>query len=262
MGLNFNSENTDIYYKVQGDEKMFYIAICDDEEYFCERERQLILKYMTKKAYNCKIDMFHSGKEILKLKESVSQYDMIFLDINMEEIDGIETAKEIRKVAKDVYIVFITAFITYALEGYKVDAVRYLLKDDDCLEKAINECMETILRKMDYEEHKMIFKFQEGKKEICLEDVIYIESNLHKLIFHMVGKDAVKYTMYAKLDEMNELLQGTGFCRIHKSYLVNFKYVESVERYKAELLDGRSLGISKARYLDTRNEFVCYRSDI
>lgn len=241
---------------------MFSIAICDDEEYFCMRERQLILKYLTNKSFKCTIDMFQSGKELLKLKESISQYDIIFLDVNMEEIDGIETAKEIRKITRSVYIVFVTAFITYALEGYKVDAVRYLIKDDESLEKAINECLETILKKMDYEEHKITFEFQEGKRKICLENIVYIESNLHKLVFHMAGKEAVKYTMYAKLDDVNGLLQNAGFCRIHKSYLVNFKYVESVKRYKAVLSDGQSLGISKARYLDTRDEFVCYRGEI
>lgn len=241
---------------------MVYIAICDDEKYFRIREKQLIKKYMEKKACKCKIDVFHSGKEILELKKTISQYNIIFLDINMEEIDGIETAKEIRKITKDAYIVFVTAFVTYALEGYKVDAVRYLLKDDECLEKAMNECLETILYKMDYDENKMLFEFQEGKKEIYLEDILYIESNLHKLIFHMAGEDGTKYTMYARLDDINVLLQKNGFCRIHKSYLVNLRYVESVERYKVALFNGGSLGISKSRYLDTRNEFVCYRGEI
>jgi DNA-binding LytR/AlgR family response regulator len=140
---------------------------------------------------------------------------MIFLDINMEEIDGIETAREIRKITKNTYIVFVTAFITYALEGYKVDAVRYLLKDDECLEKAVNECLETIVYKMNYEEHKTTFAFQEGEKTIRIEDIVYIESNL-----------------------------------------------QSVERYKAELIDGRSLAISKARFLGAKNEFVSFRGEI
>lgn len=243
---------------------MFSIAICDDEEYFRIREKQLILQYMTNRGrgYPCTIDIFSSGKELLKQKESILQYDIIFLDINMKEIDGMETAKEIRKMTQDVYIVFVTAFITYALDGYKVDAVRYLLKDDDCLEKALNECLETIVQKMDCKAYKMTFEFQEGKKEICLEDIVYIESNLHKLIFHIAGDGILQYTMYAKLDSINELLRSVGFCRIHKSYLVNFKYVENVERYKAKLINGQSLGISKARYLEARNEFVCYRGEI
>lgn len=213
---------------------------------------------MENNSHKCTIDLFPSGKEFLKLKESISKYDIIFLDINMKEIDGIETAKEIRKVTKNVYIVFVTAFINYALEGYKVDAVRCLLKDDESFEKAVNECLESILQKMYCEEHKITFEFQEGKRNVCPEAIVYIESNLHKLVFHMSGKNAVEYTMYAKLDDIDELLQDTGFCRIHKSYLVNFKYVQSVERYKAVLSDGQSLSISKARYLDARNEFACY----
>jgi DNA-binding LytR/AlgR family response regulator len=255
--IKSDSENTD---KKSKERKMFYIAVCDDEEYFRKREKQLIEKYMQLKDYKYRIDVFQSGRELLELDSKLSQFDMIFLDINMEEIDGIETAREIRKITKNTYIVFVTAFITYALEGYKVDAVRYLLKDDECLEKAVNECLETIVSKMNYEEYKTTFAFQEGEKTIRLEDIVYIESNLHKLIFHMVGN--VKYTMYARLDELSDLLQKKGFCRIHKSYLVNFKYVESVERYKAELMGGRSLAISKARYLETKNEFVSFRGEI
>lgn len=241
---------------------MFYIAICDDEEYFCKREKDLIAKYMDNKGYKYRIDIFCSGKDILESIKSISQYDIVFLDINMKEIDGMETAKEIRKIVKEVYIVFVTAFITYAPEGYKVDAIRYLLKDDEYLEKAVIECLDAIVYKMSYEEHKHIFEFQEGKIELFFEDILYIESNLHKLIFHIKENDAVKYTMYARLDEMDELLRSAGFCRIHKSYLVNLSYVESVERYKAELSGGISLGISKSRYLDTKNELICYRGEI
>ena len=225
---------------------MLSIAICDDEEFFRITEKQLILKYMAGKNCECMIDMYESGKELLALKSAISQYHIIFLDVNMEEIDGIETAKEIRKITKDVFIVFVTAFITYALEGYKVDAVRYLIKDHESLEKAMTECMD----------------FQEGKTTISLENILYIESNLHRLIFYMVGEDAVHYTIYTKLDDVAESLQNKGFCRIHKSYLVNLKYVESVERYRAVLSNGKSLAISKARFLDTRNEFACYRGEI
>ena len=155
---------------------MLSIAICDDEEYFRITEKQLILKYMAGKNCECMIDMYESGKELLNLREELNQYHIIFLDVNMEEIDGIETAKEIRKITKDVFIVFVTAFITYALEGYKVDAVRYLIKDHESLEKAMTECMDTILEKMDYEENEMTFDFQEGKTTISLENILSLYS--------------------------------------------------------------------------------------
>jgi DNA-binding LytR/AlgR family response regulator len=241
---------------------MFYIAICDDEEYFCKREEQLIIKYMNNKGYKYKIEIFESGSEMLNLGNAISEFDMIFLDINMEETDGIETAREIRKITKDTYIVFVTAFVTYALEGYKVDAVRYLLKEDEYLEKSIYECLNTIIYKMNYGKYKHTFKFLEGDFTIYYEDILYIESNLHKLIFHMVTGDADQYTMYERLDIIDELLRNAGFCRIHKSYLVNLKYVESMDRDGIRLSGGDCLGISRSRYLDARNEFVCYRGEI
>ena len=85
---------------------MLSIAICDDEEYFRITEKQLILKYMAGKNCECMIDMYESGKELLALKSAISQYHIIFLDVNMEEIDGIETAKEYGKSRK-MFLLFL-----------------------------------------------------------------------------------------------------------------------------------------------------------
>lgn len=241
---------------------MFYIAICDDEEYFRFREKQLIEKYMNSQGYSCKIDIYQSGKELLERRDILEQYEILFLDINMDEIDGIDTAKEIRKITKEAYIVFVTAFVSYALEGYKVDAVRYLLKDDECLEKAVNECLDAIIYKMNYEVHKKSFAFQEGQQTILLDDIMYVESNLHRLVFHMAGEDSARYTMYGRLDELDVDLRENGFCRIHKSFLVNLKYVDTVERYQVTLVNGERLAVSKARFSETKNEYVCYRGEI
>ena len=111
-------------------------------------------------------------------------------------------------------------------------------------------------------EHKHTFEFREGKVTVFFEDILYVESNLHKLIFHMAGNLDRKYTMYEKLDSIEELLHDAGFCRIHKSCLVNLRYVEHVERYKAGLQNGSSLAISKSRYIHTRDEWICYRGEI
>lgn len=243
-------------------EKMLKIAICDDDEYFLKKERTLIKKYLEKNEYDYEIFTYTSGKELLEEKEKITEYQIIFLDINMEEIDGMKTAEVIRKYSIDTYLVFVTAFITYAIEGYKVEAVRYLLKDDKCFNEAIIECFETILNKMNYREKKQLFEFQEGEKEISLKDIIYIESDLHKLIFHLTKGKIRKYTMYAKLNSINESLKECGFCRIHQSFLVNLKYVEKVERYKVELWNKKTLNIAKKRYSEVKSEFIYYRGSM
>lgn len=237
---------------------MYYIAICDDEEYFLCKEKALIAHYMQKNKHQCEIDIFSSGKELLEQGNNLAEYDMIFLDVCMNEMDGIETAKRIRNLTKNVYIAFVTAFVDYSLEGYKVDATRYILKDKDCLEKTMTECLDTILFKMNYTSEKKVFEFQEGSIQIFLDDILYIESKLHKLIFHIYKNEYLDYNMYEKLDIIDEMLNEFGFCRIHKSYLVNLKYINDIERYRVKLYNNRYLNIAKPRYQEVKKEFIVY----
>ena len=241
---------------------MFHIAICDDDEYFRMREKQLVIGYLNEMGIPCTIDIFTSGEELVNLGKDIAKYHIFFLDINMDEMDGIEVAKRIRQFTKDAYIVFVTAFLSYSLEGYKVDAIRYLLKDDAILDKAMAECIESILYKMNYKVYKRTFEFQEGRKELYLDSILYIDSNLHKLTFHMISGKQTEYTMYERLDVMHELLEEAGFCRIHKSFLVNLAHVEGIERYQVELVGGIYLAVSKSRYLEAKEAVVCYKGEI
>lgn len=241
---------------------MLKIAICDDEEYFLEQEKECISQYMNRLGYQFRIDTFASGVEFMMVGDRISRYDIIFLDINMEKMDGLETARKIREYTKAAYIVFVTAFITYSLEGYKVDAVRYILKDNDSLKKAIKECLDAIVDKMQYVENKCVFDFQEGRKTLFLDEILYIESNLHKLQFHLTGHKSAQYTMYGRLDNIDEMLHNFNFCRVHKSYLVNLKYMEKVERYLARLSTGDTVSISQPKYNDVREQFIYYKGEI
>lgn len=241
---------------------MLEIAVCDDEEYFLTQEKEWISQYMKRLGYEFRIDTFASGVEFMAVGDKVSKYDIMFLDINMEEMNGLETARKIREYTKDAYIVFVTAFITYSLEGYKVDAVRYLLKDNDSLEKAIMECLDVIVEKMHYVENKFTFDFQEGRKTLFLDEIVYIESNLHKLQFHLAGQKSEQYTMYGRLDYIDEMLRDFNFCRVHKSYLVNLKYIEKVERYLARLSTGGTVSISQPKFNNVREEFIYYKGEI
>ena len=240
---------------------MLEVAVCDDEKYFLEQEKEWITKYMKVAGYKFKIDTFASGTSFMEIGDKVKQYDIIFLDINMRELNGVETAKKIREYTQNVYIVFVTAFITYSLEGYKVDAVRYILKDNQLLEKALIECLDTIINKMHYVENKYTFEFREGRKTLLIDDIVFIESNLHKLYFHLSKKPG-QYTMYGRLDHIDELLKNSNFCRIHKSYLVNLKFVNKIERYVATLSDGTKVNISQPKYNAVREEFICFWGEI
>lgn len=241
---------------------MFRIAICDDEAYFRNLEKKLIEQYMENRGYECRTDLYASGKELLDCADVDLPYDVIFLDISMEEMDGLQTAKRIRGLSETVCIVFVTAYITYALEGYKVGAVRYLLKEEGNLGNALKECLDTITERLQKEDTVLEFTFQSGKKRIPTDAIFYVESRLHRVLFFVMEDGIKEYSRYDRLDEVEKELWQYGFCRVHQSFLVNMKHVKSVERYSIVLESGTEVSISKKYYKDVEKEYIRRQGEI
>ena len=149
---------------------MLKIAVCDDEKYYREQIHAQLLLYLKARRLDASVDLFSSGKEFLADRENLVGYDIVFLDINMEDIDGIQTAMEMRKFQSETCIVLVTAFLNYALEGYKVGAVRYIMKD--ALEMQMTECMDAVLKKMQI--RRVTFPFVEGERTLYTDNIIYI----------------------------------------------------------------------------------------
>ena len=234
---------------------MLRIAICDDEKYDRDRIQALLLEYLETHNLNASIDLFSSGKEFLSERDNLVKYDIVFLDINMEEIDGIQTAQEMRSFQSDTCIVLVTAFIIYVLEGYKVGAVRYIMKD--ALDVQIKECMDAIIQKMQFRE--ITFPFLEGDRTLYTDNILYVESRKHKCIFSCMERENVTYQLYGKLDQIEIKLERYGFLRIHKSFLVNMKHVKRISNYIAVMDSGDEFPVSRLRFTKARESFVAYK---
>ena len=234
---------------------MLRIAICDDEKYDRDRIQALLLEYLETHNLNASIDLFSSGKEFLSERDNLVKYDIVFLDINMEEIDGIQTAQEMRSFQSDTCIVLVTAFINYVLEGYKVGAVRYIMKD--ALDVQIKECMDAIIQKMQFRE--ITFPFLDGDRTLYTDNILYVESRKHKCIFSCMERENVTYQLYGKLDQIEIKLERYGFLRIHKSFLVNMKHVKRISNYIAVMDSGDEFPVSRLRFTKARESFVAYK---
>ncbi len=238
---------------------MIRIAICDEEHGFCQRLEVYISNCMKNDGISYHIDTFNQGERFAALGIGMAQYTVVFLDVKMSKLDGIDIARKIRKISKEIFVVFVTANENYALEGYKVDAVRYILKGAENLQNEINECMNAIIEKLNYQIVRKQFKFSEGTREIALDRLLYIESRLHKLEFHVAEDEMKIYTMYEVLNKVANELENDNFIRIHQSYLVNLKYIKAVQRYKVILDNGVELMIPKVRYMMVKDRFWEYQ---
>lgn len=234
---------------------MIRLAVCDDEQYDRERIRQLLSQYLDKKQLEYTVHLFSSGREFLSLEENAVKYDVVFMDISMDEMDGLETARQIRAFHTETCIVLVTSFIDYVLEGYKVNAVRYIMKD--MLETALPECMNAILRKMRLQQ--VTFVFSEGEKRLYTDNLLYVESRKHKSVFYYLEAEPVNYQIYCKLDEVEERLAEYDFLRVHKSYLVNMRHIRKISNYTVFLDTGLELPVPRLRYQTVKEAFVAYK---
>lgn len=244
---------------------MIQVAICDDEQFYREKIRSLLKQYFRQKNLEYTIQLYLSGEEFLTQYGNSVKYDIVFLDISMKELNGIQTASQIRSFHSDTQLVFVTAFIDYALEGYKVDAVRYIMKDT--LDTALPECMDTILRKMQLSQ--VSFSFMDGETTLYTDNILYVESQKHKLFFYYMKPNTVRsnstesgvvtYQMYEKLDHIEQKLSSYGFLRIHKSYLVNMRHIRRLSNYTAFLDTNEELPIPRLKYQAVRESFVAYK---
>jgi len=241
---------------------VLHIAIADDEEEFRRRIGVFLEKYLASKKIEYNVELFDSGNGLVQQGSAIRNFDIFFLDIGMKDVNGIETAKAIRKFSENAYIVFVTAYIDYSIEGYKVNAIRYVLKDSDNLEDGLTECMEAILKKMAVREPVLQLHFNEGIKEVPINQILYVESTLHKLAFHLIDHSDV-LTMYQTLNTIERELAGYHtFLRVHQSFLVNIRHIKTVNHYIVYLDNGEEMMVPKVRYGDVKKSFIKYKGDV
>lgn len=237
------------------------IAVCDDEIIFAGKMKTIIDTYCMEKQILYEVDLYQSGRDFITNSIKMMGYQIVFLDINMEGIDGLETAKELRKLCKETFVIFVTAFINYTLEGYKVDAIRYLLKTSENFEQSVYEALNAVFQKMEYTPIIRKFCFQEGNKNVALERILYIESVLHKLTFHILEEDIISYTMYETLNNITGMFN-KDFVRIHQSYLVNLRFVRKINRRDLILSNDISLPIARSKLNEARKRVAIYKGEI
>lgn len=231
------------------------IAICDDESQICELIQDKIQKYCFEKEQRHSIQVFDSGEKVLE--SDLSHIDVLFLDVDMPGMNGLETAKAIRERNKDMIIVFLTAYSEFVFESFKVDAFRYLIKP--LKDKELSETLDAIQEKMNESEECFNFQFQNETYSIKYSDIIYIEGMRDKIWFHC--KDQT-YRWRGTLKNLNRMLEDRGFFQVHRSYIINMNKIRRYSSASVFLEGDHEVPISKYRLDGFKEEYIKFWSKI
>ena len=224
---------------------MLSIAVCDDEVIECCNIARKIKDILEEMNIPCIIRQFQSGRELLQAMES---FDMVFLDIMMQDMDGMKTAQIFRDRASDKILIFVSSSREYVFEAYDVEAFQYLLKPVD--DRKLKRVLQKAVRKTERGLSEFIIVSRERqKKKLFLDDIYYFEIKGRVVDVH--GPEGI-FTYYEQIGELESKLRDKGFFRCHKSYLINLKYVDGYNRQEVILENGKAIVIAKRRY----DEFV------
>lgn len=227
------------------------IAAADDEARQRENIQDYLSQFAAETGIKIQLSLFPSGDALLSGYCCI--YDIVILDIGMPGTNGMDTARKIRELDPDVLIVFVTNLPQYALSGYEVNAVDYILKPVSYADfkKKFRRVVEIANRR---QKRRVILESSEGIRQVPLSDICFVESIGHYLLFHI---GAGIYKVRENMKECESNLQLYGFCRIHKSYLVNLAHIDEI-RTDSLILHGQVLPVGRSYKDDLVRAFFQY----
>jgi len=233
------------------------IAYCEDEPAQAALVRALMERWGVRRQEPVEVVLFESTEEFM-FKNEDFPYDAVFLDIAMRQMNGVELARAIRQKDKNLPIAFLTADRTFAIEGYEVHAVRYLLKPvtAEKLGSLLDELLEAAEK--DMQDTVCITVGEKGAvRKISESSICYIEVLGHYTQLHLKDSSAVriKESLAAVVARFHSKEQ---FVKCHRSYVVNLAYVEKISRTDCTLADNTVLPVSRSAYQCLNERFITY----
>lgn len=219
---------------------MIRIAIVEDDEAYVSQLADYLKRYQETYGEKIEITVYRDGDGIVSNYKA--QFDIILMDIQMKFMDGMTAAEEIRKTDSEVIIIFITNISQYAIKGYEVGALDYILKPIHYF--VFNQKIARAVARIKKRGRKyMVIQTRQGIARLDVSDIQYIESFEHNLVFHTNKKD---YISVMTMKSAEKELENMGFSRGNHCYLINLEYVEAIED-KCAVLGETKLKISRPR---------------
>lgn len=226
---------------------MIRIGICDDDEVIASRLEDMIRQIEKQCDELFAVTVYHSGKEMYEdLNDSRVVFEIIFLDIAMPQMDGVEVGYRIREELDDsiTQIVYISSQSNYAMNLFQIRPFDFLIKpfSIDTVEAVIRSALKTIQRGQ--QRFTVMIGRAKDIVKIRYSDIIFFQSHARKIKLHTINED---YEFYEKMDRIYEEVESKNFLYIHKSYIVNYSHIIRMTYESVYMSDGSELTISPSK---------------
>lgn len=239
---------------------MLHIAVCDDNVDDLSNMIELIDLYRTSRYLNCEYAVFSNGLDLISALEKGEQFDIYCLDIMMPGFTGIDAAREIRSFDKRASIIFFTSSPEFALEGYSVRAVNYILKpvSEEKLFATFDELLDRI--KFEKEEDTIIVKSKEGVQKIVLASLVFVEVIGRNVLYHLWSGKVIE-CREAFAPVCDQLMKYEVFMRPHRAYLVNMQYINTIDKHNISLQTLALIPIAQGKAKEMKQQYLTYQME-
>lgn len=224
---------------------MIRIAICDDENVIVSQIENMIIDICNHENIQVVIDGFYSGKELEKAVLSGTVYDLLYLDIYMENGDGIAAAKKIREIDDNAIFIYVSAYDNYMIDLFRLDVFAFVKKPIET--SMFADIFLDANKRICSRKYYFTYHYKNEEYKMLCNDILYFESSGRKTMIHTKNGNTVFFN--GRLSDTEKQLSGgkIPFLRIHQSYLVNYHAIKSRSKSKVMVLDGTVLPISEDR---------------
>ncbi len=220
---------------------MFNIAILEDDASASKMLQYILNTYSSKNDVAFNIKVYANAEQFLA--DTKSSFDIAFMDVELPGMNGMDAAFKLRETDKHVIIIFVTNMAQYAVKGYEVNALYYIIKPIN-YQNVSFKLQKALALLATNEDTTIVLRQANGLSRISTRNLMYIEISNHKLMYHT---DTDVHTTYGSLSDVEKMLKDNGFFRCNSCYLVNARYIASVSGLSVILHDGTQLQISHPR---------------